>query len=614
MQGDQPIQVLLVEDDANAAKLFERWLNHSSSAAFVVTRTATLQSAIETGSSQAFDIVVADLGLPDSNGIHTVDALHAEFPQLPLLVLSGLDDAETIVGSIEKGAVDYLIKSPEMFRVLPVALRCALGRHRAEEAFRVSEQRFRSLVESSADHIFMLDRSGTFLFSNEQVEQVGLADAQSLVGRHIRSVYPPGVSELYERKLAEVFETGRSVTFRHDMPLTNGVHYHVDTVYPIFRDGAVHAVGGICRDITPEARANAALRESEARFHLMFRTAHDLLAITDEGGKVIWSNPAWIDVVGYAPRSFAPPFDGVHPDDRIHMERLWTTCRRDQSGDRIEQFDIRFERKDGSHAVLDFTVRPAVVETKALLFIAAHDVSARLHSESQLRALANRLLCVREEERARIAREIHDELGHNLTGLKLDLTWVGRQIDHVNDTVRGELDAKLNDMRRLLDDTVGQVRRLASELRPGILDHLGVEAALEWESGEFEKRTGVACLFRQEGDELAVPEPMAIAIYRVFQELLTNVARHSGADSVTVTLANRRQEIILDVCDDGRGITVEQIQSQRSLGLLGIRERVRALGGSVEIDSDSGAGTRVIVRIPKAPESGGTDHEPVSAR
>jgi signal transduction histidine kinase len=216
-------------------------------------------------------------------------------------------------------------------------------------------------------------------------------------------------------------------------------------------------------------------------------------------------------------------------------------------------------------------------------------------SREELRALSSRLQSVREEESGRIAREIHDEVGQMLTALRMDVTWLeaGPESSRRTDP---EFSEKLESMKRLIETAAESVRRIMTDLRPAVLDELGLGAAVEWYVEEFRKRTGIQCRLTSNLDG-AAPD-RSTALFRILQEALTNVARHSGATSVEVLLEAKEGRIRLEVTDNGRGIPEEKVSDSRSLGLLGMRERARSLGGEVSIRRVPGGGTTVEADIP----------------
>ena len=221
------------------------------------------------------------------------------------------------------------------------------------------------------------------------------------------------------------------------------------------------------------------------------------------------------------------------------------------------------------------------------------------HSVAQFRALAARLETVREEERTRVAREIHDELGQALTAIKFEFTAM------LQDLPAGEADVSRRSLSilKLLDEAIQSVRRIATELRPAVLDNLGLAAALEWVSEEFQARTNIRCHIELPEADIAMEPEVATELFRIFQETLTNVARHANATEVNVRLAQENGDLILEVRDNGRGIDGEQLSADRSLGILGMRERALLVGGELTISGSPGQGTTVTIRIPRAGRS-----------
>lgn len=212
----------------------------------------------------------------------------------------------------------------------------------------------------------------------------------------------------------------------------------------------------------------------------------------------------------------------------------------------------------------------------------------------QLRNLSAHLQNAREDERTRIAREIHDELGQLMTALKLELSMLGKKLPKD----QGPLAQKIESMTEIIDSTIQTVKRIATDLRPGMLDHLGLSEAIGWQAKEFEKRTGIRCAVACEPEEIVLDRNRSTTLFRVFQETLTNVARHARASKVDVLLKRQAGEIHLRISDDGKGITGEQLADMRSLGLIGMRERVHYWGGLLTIQGTSGEGTTVVVRLP----------------
>jgi PAS domain S-box-containing protein len=232
--------------------------------------------------------------------------------------------------------------------------------------------------------------------------------------------------------------------------------------------------------------------------------------------------------------------------------------------------------------------------------------------EDQLRELSAHVESVREDERTGIAREIHDELGQALTALKMDLAWIARRSIEPATVSREALLEKIRGMSQMTDDVINQVRRISAELRPGVLDDLGLFSALEWQGQEFENRTGTTCRVHGNVGDAHFDRNLSTAVFRIFQEALTNVVRHAGASHVDVSLERREGWLHLVVSDDGKGITKDEAFRPKALGLLGMRERARRLGGSAVVEAADPCGTRVSLAIPVA-SSGASSGAPSGA-
>jgi PAS domain S-box-containing protein len=230
----------------------------------------------------------------------------------------------------------------------------------------------------------------------------------------------------------------------------------------------------------------------------------------------------------------------------------------------------------------------------------------RRELEDQLRALSAHVESVREDERTGIAREIHDQLGQAMTALKMDLAWISRRTA-ADGLTKDALLEKLRTTSAMIDEVIGQIRRISAALRPGVLDDLGLDAALEWQAEDFEKRTGLTCtVVSNVGDAHLDPE-LSTAIFRIFQEALTNIVRHANATVVDVRLEKRGAlELFFEVKDDGKGISEDAARSPKALGLLGVRERVRRLGGTVIIAAATPRGTALTVSVPLRRHEGGS--------
>ena len=245
---------------------------------------------------------------------------------------------------------------------------------------------------------------------------------------------------------------------------------------------------------------------------------------------------------------------------------------------------------------VDYLAKPVVPEilrSKVAVFVDLHRKNERLReSEEKLRRLAAHLISVREEERTHIAREIHDELGQVLTGLKMEVTWLAKRLKEK------PLIEKTDSMCKLIDSSVQTVRKIATGLRPEVLDEMGLVAAVAWQAKEFQKRTGIRCRSKLPSESAKLDLDVSTTVFRIFQEILTNVARHSRGTRVDIELSVTEEQVALEVVDNGIGIPAADLDGRKSLGLLGMHERALLFGGEVKITGTPGQGTRVAVTIP----------------
>jgi PAS domain S-box-containing protein len=271
------------------------------------------------------------------------------------------------------------------------------------------------------------------------------------------------------------------------------------------------------------------------------------------------------------------------------------------------RFQKRYVRNDGQTiwATLSATICRDAAGKPQFVIGLVEDITERKRAEEdlrssheQFRALAARIEHVREEERAALARELHDELGQGLTALQIDLAWLDGHLQTAGPAdlpvLRDKIAAMVPRAERLIETT----QAISSTMRPGVLDDLGLVAAIEWLAADFEKRTGLACMATLPATDIALDLGLAVVLFRIVQEALTNVIRHAKATRVEIRLRATEGGLALDVEDNGRGITPQQVADPRSLGLFSMRERAAALGCTVDFRSEAGRGTTVSVRVP----------------
>jgi PAS domain S-box-containing protein len=354
-------------------------------------------------------------------------------------------------------------------------------------------------------------------------------------------------------------------------------------------------------DLTDRKRAEEALQQSEALFRSLTESTTAWVYVF-QNRRLCYVNEAAERGMGYAREELlALTFEQlVHPDELAwHKERIAAH----RAGREVPtNFEARALTKTGEVRWLAVATKPIEYQGAPATLNTAFDITDRKRaeeqlkiSEQQLHQLAGYLQTIREEERTSIAREIHDELGQAMTAMKMDLSWLTKRVPEDQTPIQ----ERLKGMIELVSDTITTVRRLATQLRPGILDDLGLQAALEWQAQEFQTRTGIGCDFVAEADVSALAPERATAIFRICQEALTNVARHAEATQVHIRLWEGQQQLRLEVQDNGRGISTSETAHPRSFGLLGMQERAFLLGGEFQLTGRPNQGTTVTARIPR---------------
>ena len=324
----------------------------------------------------------------------------------------------------------------------------------------------------------------------------------------------------------------------------------------------------------------------------------------NEGAAVLGSDHTVLHCNGCFARLLGAPLQSVigssieglvDPDDHAKLKALLRRAAQDNC-----RGEIRLLPQEGAPLLVRLSLNPLRLGGTPAFCLIASDLSEVKRAEQELRAssdqlrnLAARLLSVREEERARIAREIHDELGQSLTAVKIDISWLAGRLPPKN----AEMLERIRATVQLADGLIKSVRRISTDLRPGILD-LGLAAAVEWQAQDFQTRTGIPCKLRLLAQQVVVAPNVSTALFRIFQETLTNVARHANATRTEVVLQKQRDGLVLLIRDNGQGFDSANPSFSKSLGLLGMRERAAMLGGQLKITSAPGQGTSVAAWIP----------------
>ncbi|MGD9489244.1 MAG: PAS domain S-box protein [Calditrichaceae bacterium] len=475
-----------------------------------------------------------------------------------------------------------------------------------ESALIKSELLFDNLWDISEDGMRLTDNHGKILAVNDAMCRIAGLEKKYLENNVFTVMYHEDerINDLAdyrdaieENSLSPHFEAlrtlwdGRKIWFEFSNSL---LHLPDSTVLVL----------SIIKDISERKKSEFELTESEKKFRMIFNNANDAVFVSqltpdDQPGEFIEVNDIACRRLGYSKEELINlPQQTIFPPSQINeFDRIVNRLKKERHVI-FESLHLTKDRRQisveiSSH-LFEFNGTPTVLSI-------ARDITERKRAEEnlkksgeQLRNLASHLQTIREEERIMIAREIHDELGQVLTVLKIQLSLLLNKLDGD----KFEFKDKFDSISNLIDQAVESVQRISTKLRPGILDELGLIPAIEWQAQEFQEKTGIICKCSLPPENILIDKTKSTAIFRIFQEALTNVARHANAKKISVIFKQENGHLQLDITDNGDGISQSQINDARSLGLLGMKERAVLLGGTVQINGVSGKGTNVKVIMP----------------
>jgi PAS domain S-box-containing protein len=457
------------------------------------------------------------------------------------------------------------------------------------------------LLDSAMDAIITVDDSQRIVLYNRAAERIFGWPVAQAVGQPLGRLIPERFRESHPAHLRRFGATGTSSRRMSGSTVVyglraNGEEFPVDASISQLDtpEGKLFTV--ILRDVSERMEAEREQARLAARLSGLVDSAMDGIITVDEGQRIILYNRAAERIFGWpALQVMGRPVDMLMPKrfrplHRQHVEQFGDTgvTNRRMGGSSV----LMALRATGEEFPIDASISQVETPEGKLFTVILRDVTERVRAQDDLAAFAAEASGAREQEKSRVARELHDELAQTLAAAKMDTRWVEDNIDD-----RAGALAKLKGMVGLLDQAVASTRRIAADLRPLILDDLGLVAALEWLASSFTQRHGIECVLEVDED-LDLEEPYATALFRMVQESLVNVAKHAQASRVQVRLAREADHVSLLVMDDGVGFQTAVAPKPTSLGLVGLRERAKLLRGSVAVTSEPGRGTRVQARIP----------------
>jgi hypothetical protein len=489
----------------------------------------------------------------------------------------------------------------------------------AERRSEASQARLAAIVDSAMDAIITVDQAQHIVLFNHAAERLFLCSREQALDTSLERFLPERFRAAHRSYIEQFGRTGVTSRRMGDAVTlwalrSDGREFPIEASISQAAEGAQRLYTVILRDITLRLQAQAeaqrirsALDAAQARLAAIVDSAMDAVITVDEEQNIVLFNRAAEQLfrvpreaaLGSTLERFLPArYRGAHHGHVEQFGRTGITSRR--MGDVTTLWALRGEPEE--EFPIEASISQAVEGGRRYFTVILRDITVRkqaedalLASQRELRELSARVLEAREEEKARIARELHDELGQLLTALKMDLSWL-RQRPGADAEAAG----KMEEMGRLLDQTVSSTRRISADLRPLMLDDLGLADAANWLVEDFGKRYGIESHIdiAAAGGLEHLSKTVSTTVYRAIQESLTNIARHSGAKHAWIVLAAENGGLEVEVEDDGRGIAPEDLAKARSLGLKGMRERIAFIGGSFEVARAPRGGTRLRIRVP----------------
>ncbi len=458
---------------------------------------------------------------------------------------------------------------------------------------------YQKIIERVSDGFIAFDKELRYVFVNDSACVFLRRNKEELIGNHLLDVFPESLQLPFIQKYHEAIRTGITMQWEEYLPPYKRWFFNV--IYP-----SENGLSVFFKDITERKKYEDDLLIANERFKLAALATNDVVWDWDLKTNHIWWNNNFKELFLYKSEEIESTI--VSWERRIHsadhdriVEGIYKSIA---NGDKTWSDEYRFLRGDGTYATLydrGYIVRDEA-GTPVRMIGAMMDISARKKAETdlknlnqQLRLLSSRIQNVVEEERKRIAHEIHDELGQQLTLIKLEIASTKKEFPNLSQAGTSKVESVLFSVNHVIKS----LQRIASDLRPQMLDDLGLIATLDWYCASFEKRTGIKCRCEIDFDDNDVSRESSIGIFRIFQETFTNIARHSGATEVHVKAREEKECLTLTITDNGNGFNPKEKKFLNSLGLLGMRERATTIGAELIITSAENKGTRIKVVVPR---------------
>jgi PAS domain S-box-containing protein len=548
------------------------------------------------------DLIITDYLMPDMDGLEFIKKLKQEEIDVPIIMITGHGDEYVAVNAMKLGVMEYLVKSADVFDLLPGIIKRVLREKELKDELEKAQKRLQDIMEKTFNWIWETDLKGNFVYSNPVVEKIIGYKPEEILSRHYSEFFPKEEKE----KLVANFINAKKGFFSFEHPF---VHKHGDklvletNVFPIVnKRGEITGYRGISRDISARIKAELALKESEHQKELILDSSLDWIRYIDNKMRIIWVNKA------------------VRSHLKVSLEKIkGRLCY-----EVILNRDIPCEGCPLIKAKLSGNIERSLVKkppfanwkketywdiycvplkdehgTITSFVEVARNITEQKEAEDRIRYLTHQLIIAHEQERRLISAELHDRVAQNLSVLRMGLDSIAYEFGHLS---KGMAD-KIKHMTEILHQTITDIRNIAYDLRPPELDQFGIIKAIFQLCKDISDRAGLKLNFSVIGTKDVKFDPeIEINVYRLVQEVLRNIERHAKAKNVTVKIVSHYPKLIIKIKDDGIGFNVEeQLKKglkEKKLGLRSIQERANLMGGKLRLKSTQGKGTTVVLEMP----------------
>ena len=589
------------------------------------------------------DVVVMDIGMPNLNGFDATRLIRNAFPEMGVLILSQDESPETVKEAFRAGALGYVAKSNIRAQLQNAVKAVSYGKefvtegpHSGNHKMDVNQiaqaeqtqARLAAIVESSDDAIISKDLNGIIKSWNAAAERIFGYSAQEAIGQPITIIIPPELREEEAQILKRLRSGERIEHFETVRAAKNGKRLNISLTVSPMKDSQGRVIGAskIARDVTDSKLTERELREKQDLLRAAFTQTHSFMAILSNDGTVVEANRAALEGTGFS-RS------------EVIGSKLWDVWWRSLPEEQaIAQISVataakglavreecQYALRDGTIRFADRTLNPVQCETGEVVMIVCSGLDITEHRQLRsmledrvrertrelelknlelvtqadvVRELSARLLQIQDEERRRIARELHDSVGQMLAAVSMNMAHVHHEAAVLGPDARKALE----DNAELLEQLSSEIRTISHLLHPPLLDEVGLQSALQWYIDGFSDRSKIQVDLELPDDFGRLPRNLEITLFRVVQECLTNIHRHSGSSTAAIRVARSQNEVRLEVRDAGKGLPVEAQTSLSSgklsgVGLRGMHERLRQMGGQLNVQSN-GNGTLILATLP----------------